>query len=203
MIYLGINEPVISEEIGLQLKKKHNIHNEFIVGIIGRIEAAKGQYILIEAISILKDLDIKALIVGHAMDEPYRNELQKKIRELGIEDKVIFTGFTKNVNEYLSLCDVSVLITKKETFGLVVIESMVNKTPVIATANGGPLEIIDDNINGLLVDRDTEHLAQKIKLLYDNETFKNDLGLNGYIKVKDSFSKDKQMKKMHKVINES
>ena len=78
------------------------------------------------------------------MSEEYLDTLKNKVEVLGIEDRVNFIGFTKEINEYISLCDVTVMATKKETFGLVIIESMVNGVPVIATANGGPLEIIDD-----------------------------------------------------------
>jgi len=78
------------------------------------------------------------------MDEAHMIELKKKIKDLDVEDNVIFTGFTKDVNEHIKLCNTTVFATHKETFGLVVIESMMNKVPVIATANGGPLEIIDD-----------------------------------------------------------
>lgn len=203
MIYLGVDANKIDEDKVMQLKKEHKIQDSFIVGIIGRIEEAKGQYLLIEALSLLEKLDIKVLIVGHTMDENYMHELKMKIQALKLSEKIIFTGFTKDVNEYLSLCDVSVLATKKETFGLVLIESMIHKTPVIATNSGGPLEIIDDAKDGLLFDRSVEQLADKITMLYEDKDLKNALALNAYQKVKKVFDKKTQMKKMYKVINES
>ena len=112
-------------------------------------------------------------------------------------------GFTKEINEYISLCDVTVMATKKETFGLVIIESMVNGVPVIATANGGPLEIIDDGIDGLFFDRTSEDLAVKLKKLYNDSALKAQLTKNGYQKIKNKFNKEKQMKKIYEVIDES
>ncbi|QOY51424.1 glycosyltransferase family 4 protein [Candidatus Sulfurimonas baltica] len=203
MVYLGVNEILVNDEKIINLKEQYNIKDEFIVGIVGRIEESKGQYLVIEAIAKLKKLNIKALIVGHAMDESYMAELKLKIKELEIEDKIIFTGFTKDVNEHIKLCDVTVLATPKETFGLVVIESMINKVPVIATANGGPLEIIDNEEDGLLFDRTTENLVEKIELLFINTELKNKLALNGYKKVKEVFDKNTQMQKMYEVIDES
>ena len=202
MVYLGVNESTFNNKEILKLKEQYNLKDEFLVGIVGRIEEGKGQYLLIDAIAKLSHLNIKALIVGHTMDDSYILKLKNKIKDLNIENKIIFTGFTKNVNEHMRLCDITVLATPKETFGLVVIESMINKTPVIATANGGPLEIIDDNHDGLLFNRTSEDLANKIELLYHDKNLKDQLSKNGYEKVKNSFNKDIQMKKMYDTLFE-
>ena len=202
-VYLGVQDSDILQEDLNILKAKYDFKDEFIVGIVGRIEDGKGQYILIDAIKKLKDLNIKALIVGNAMDEAYLVSLKENINSMGIEDKIIFSGFTKEVNEHMCICDATVLATPKETFGLVVIESMINKVPVIAVDNGGPLEIIDDRKDGLFFDRSSDDLAQKIQLLYNDLKLKEKLSLNAYEKVKTKFDKETQMKKMYKVINES
>ncbi|MBL4706833.1 MAG: glycosyltransferase family 4 protein [Flavobacteriales bacterium] len=203
MIYLGVSEPTIDMKVVEMLKEKHTLGDAFIVGIIGRIEKGKGQYLLIDALTHIRELNIKVLVIGHSMDELYVDELKEKIKNLGMEDKFIFTGFTKNINEYFELCDVSVLATKKETFGLVVIESMLNKVPVIASNNGGPLEIIDDMKDGLLFDRTAVDLSKKVTLLYENKELRNILSVNGYQKIKNKFDKETQMKKMLRLINES
>ena len=116
MVYLGVNKPAVDKEKIKILKEKYNIKDEFVVGIVGRIEDGKGQYLVIEAISKLKKLNIKALIVGSAMDDQYLKTLKQKVKELKIKDKVIFTGFTKDVNEHMQLCDTVVLATIEETF---------------------------------------------------------------------------------------
>lgn len=148
-IYLGVKESSIDEKKVQELKSKYALKDEFIVGIIGRIEEEKGQFLLIEAMKQLQNLNIKLLIIGHTMDEEYLEKLKKSVTDLGLQDKIIFTGFTKNVNEHMKLCDTVVLATKKETFGLVLVEAMANRVCSIATNNGGPLEIIDDEINGV------------------------------------------------------
>ena len=201
-IYLGVNEPIVDENKIIELKKQYNLKDEFVVGIIGRIEEAKGQYIVIEALAKLKDLNIKVLIVGQTMDLDYLESLKQKIKELHIEDKVIFTGFTRNVNEHIKLCNVTVLATPKETFGLVVIESMVNKVPVIAVSNGGPLEIIDDMKDGLFFDRSVDDLILKIQLLYKDADLKQKIGLAAYQKIKTTFNQDIQMQNLYKTIIE-
>jgi glycosyltransferase involved in cell wall biosynthesis len=203
-LYLGVEEKEVNSDRILSLKEKHKLTNdEFIVGIVGRIEEGKGQYLVCEAIEKLKDLNIKAIIVGHTMDESYLDSLKAKIQNLNIQDRVIFTGFTKEVNEYMGIFDVNILATPKETFGLVIIESMIANTCVIATNNGGPLEIIDDKETGLLFDRTSTDLASKIELLYKNPELKEKLAINGYNKAKEKFNKEIQMKKMYEVICES
>ena len=201
MIYMGTEANNINRNKVSLLKEKYLLNDEtFVVGIVGRIEEGKGQYLVIEAIAKLKDLNIKAVIVGHTMDEDYLNSLKDKIKDLNIEDKVLFTGFTKDVNEHMQLFDVNVLATPKETFGLVVIEAMVNKVCMIATNKGGPLEIIEENIDGLLFDRTSDDLAVKIKSLYEDEELKNTLSLNAYNKAKDKFDKSKQLEKLYNIL---
>lgn len=199
-IYLGVKESLIDEAKVQELKSKYNLQDEFIVGMVGRIEEEKGQFILIEAIKKLQNLNIKALIIGHTMDEAYLEKLKKSVSDLALEEKIIFTGFTKNVNEHMKLCDTIVLATKKETFGLVLVEAMANKVCTMATNNGGPLEIIDEGINGLLFDRTSSDLALKIEYLFKNSQKKLSLAEAGYEKAKREFYHETQMQKLYDLI---
>ena len=198
LIYLGVEAKKKIDT--LTLKKKYSLKNEFIVGIIGRIQEGKDQHIVIEAIAELKDFNIKLFIIGEAMDDAYLKRLYHMCKTLDIEDKVIFTGFTKETDAYMKLCDVTVLATKNETFGLVIIESMANGTPVIATDRGGPLEIIDNGIDGLLYDGSSNDLADKIKLLYTDKNFKEILALNSLKKVQTTFDKEIQLEKLYTIL---
>lgn len=201
VVYLGTKELEVDKTKVEILKNKYELNDSFVIGIVGRIEPTKGQFLVIEALARLKEYDIKALIIGHTMNEEYLQELKNKAKDLNIENRIIFTGFTKEVNEHMALCDTSVLATTKETFGLVVIEAMMNKICTIAVNNGGPLEIIDDNETGLLFERDSESLASKIKILKENETLKNKLALAGYKKAKEKFDSEIQNQKLYHLIN--
>ena len=198
LIYLGVNP---KKEIDtLTLKNKYHIKDEFIVGIVGRMQEGKDQHIVIEAISKLKDLNIKLFIIGETMNEQYLQKLHQMCKELDLEDRVIFTGFTKEADAYMQLCDITVLATKNETFGLVIIESMANGTPVIATDRGGPLEIIDDGVDGLLYDGSSDDLSKKIKLLYTDQALKEKLALNSLKKVSEKFDKERQLEKLYSIL---
>ena len=201
MVYLGVEVSEIDTKIVAELNKKYKNNDEFIVGIVGRIEEGKGQHKVIEAMAELKDLNIKVLIVGSAMQELYLQDLKQRVKDLDLQERIVFTGFTKNVHEHMQIFDVNVLATENETFGLVVIEGMINKVPVIATNNGGPLEIIDDGVDGLLFDGTYLDLAQKIKLLYKDVHFKNKISLSGYEKVMEKFNATTQNEKLYRVIS--
>jgi len=197
--YLGVRA---KQEVNLaNLQRKHNIQNDsFIVGIVGRIQEGKDQHIVVEAVGKLKNLNITLMIIGDSMDDKYLSRLNFMCKELGIEKSVIFTGFTKEIDEYMKLCDITVLATKNETFGLVIIESMANKTPVVATDRGGPLEIIDDGVDGLLYDGSSEDLAKKIKRLYNDKSLRDELSINSLKKVQDKFDYQKQLNKLYEIM---
>jgi glycosyltransferase involved in cell wall biosynthesis len=197
-IYPGVDEPKIKQEEIQSLKKQYQLsQDDFVVGIVGRIEEAKGQYKVIEALHILQNRDIKLFVVGAPMQESYLAELEQKVQQLGLHKQVIFVGFTREVANYMQLFDVHVLATKHETFGLVVIEAMINRAVSIATAVGGPLEIINDGVDGLLFGGSSEDLAKKIALLYENRVLTQSLKDAGYAKVKEKFDKEKQLEKLY------
>jgi len=148
LLYSGAEIPT---QLGIEEKRSQRrrwgLGDAFTVGIVGRIEKTKGQHLVLGAVKQLSDegVDAKALIVGHAMDEGYFTQLKEQYASVGV-----FTGFTKEAQSMMQLCDVVVLATDNETFGLVLVEAMMSGVCVVASDSGGPLEIIDDGITGLL-----------------------------------------------------
>ena len=202
VVHPGTKVPIIDEKERESLREKYALNDSFVVGMIGRLEEAKGQYLLLEAMANLKALNIKVLIVGQAMEAQYLKELKTKILGLGIDEKIIFTGFTKEVNAHIQLCNLTVLATLKETFGLVVIESMANGVPVIATDSGGPLEIINNSINGFFFDRTVQDLEKKIRMFYEDKSLQNKIAKKALMHVKEIFDQETQLTKLYEVMNE-
>lgn len=204
VLYLGVKDACYFSKEDIEKQKEElEVENAFMIGFVGRINESKGQYLLIEAMKelIKKDLDIKAYFVGSAMDESYLDLLKQKIKDYKLEDKLFFLGFIKEPNKFMQTCDVIVTASKNETFGLVVIEAMNNKVAVIASKNGGFLEIIDDEKNGLLFEnQNSKDLASKIEILYKNDEYKKLIALNGKQKVDEIFSHDKQFEKLKKIL---
>ncbi|WP_415397723.1 glycosyltransferase family 4 protein [Sulfurimonas sp. CS5] len=206
VLYMGADAPeIISDEQKEILRNKYSLENSFTVGIVGRIEEGKGQYLVIDAIKELvkQGIDAKALIVGHAMNDIYLNSLKNNIIEDGIEDKVIFTGFTTEVQKLMQVCDVIVLATNKETFGLVLIEAMQSNIVVVGSDSGGPLEIIDDNESGLLFKtKNSADLSMKLESLFRDKLLSKRLAQAGKSKSDEMFCSEKQFEKL-KIILEN
>lgn len=138
---------------------------------VGRITQLKGYDTLIKATAILKRTipSIRTVIVGEA--EALRKDVEENLRalvkELGLEDAVVFAGNQRKVAECLSLADVVVSAnTKKpEAFGRSMAEALAMNRPVVATAFGGALDIVESGKNGMLVpveEADAEGFARAI-----------------------------------------
>ncbi|MDP3119862.1 MAG: glycosyltransferase family 4 protein [Sulfuricurvum sp.] len=203
-LYIGAEQPVIlSEEEKKERREQLGLADSFTVGIVGRIEPQKGQWVVIDAIEklIKQGIDARALIIGHAMSEEYLSALQKDIVMRGLKDRIIFTGFTREASVMMQLCDVMVLATENETFGLVLIEAMTCGVCVVASDSGGPLEIIDDEINGLLFKTfDAVDLADKLALLQKDNILKNTYADAGKQKALDVFKSEKQFCELKMVL---
>lgn len=193
LLYLGADSfKLEDDEVIKAFKKELGVENSFMVTLVGRINEFKGQHLLIEAIKqlVAKKLDIKAFIVGHAMDENYLEKLKEKVKSYNLEKNIHFIGFTKEPQKYMQASDVVVMASKNETFGLVTIEAMRNNTAVIGANSGGVLEIIDDKQTGLLFNSgDFNDLSKKLEILYNDNQLKEDLAKNGKEKADKKFDK--------------
>ena len=200
VLYIGAQQPmIISKEEKKSRREQLGLNESFSIGIVGRIEPAKGQYVVIDAIEKLRvqGIDAKGLIVGHTMSEAYLKTLQEDIVNRKLEQQILFTGFTREAQILMQLCDVIVLATENETFGLVLIEAMMCGVCVVASDRGGPLEIIDNGINGLLFKTfDSDDLAKKLTLLYSDGVLREKYALAGKKKALDAFENEKQFKEL-------
>lgn len=205
-LYIGAEQPVIiSEEEKKDRREQLGLADSFTVGIVGRIEPQKGQWVVIDAIEklIKQGIDARALIIGHAMSEEYLNTLQKDVIMRGLKDRIIFTGFTREVSAMIQLCDVMVLATENETFGLVLIEAMMCDVCVVGSDSGGPLEIIDDGVNGLLFKTfNADDLADILARLSADESLRLGLAQEGKKKALKIFESEKQFLKLAETLSE-
>ena len=199
--YIGANTPkLLSNEEKNSLKKSFNITDEFIVCIVGRIEEAKGQHIVLEAVESLRKsgIKIKTLVVGHYMDENYFNNLKNSY------SNDIFTGFVSNPTDLMQISDCVVLATKKETFGLVLIEAMKCGVCILGSNSGGPLEIIDDEKTGLhFKTMNSNDLYHKLKLIYENKELREKLALAGQEKANREYDNITQFGKLKEILQKA
>lgn len=201
MIFIGTKEShLITASELKEIKNQYDINAEFVLGIVGRVEEQKGQHIVIDAFSqiIKQGVDAQLLIIGEttigeAKHEVYLSKLKNNINKNNLNQKVVFTGFCNNVDKIIQTLDVLILATKKETFGMVLVEAMHAGVAVVASNLGGPTEIIDNNKNGLLFKSfDSDDLALKLKKITNDTKFRLTLAQNGKKKAQKVFAENEQ-----------
>ena len=171
----GFSEITIEEKNSL--REKYNLsENDVTIGYLARVEELKGHKYLIEAAKIIKDRNLdkslKFLIMGSGS---YEETAKEMVKNLGLEDIVIFTGFVSEVEKMLNIVDVQINASYlSETTNLALLEGMSLGIPTVATKCGGTPKMITDFENGILVEKaNSKALADGIELiLKDNEKFK-------------------------------
>ena len=162
------------KEVTDALKTKYGIDEDtFTIGIMARIEEVKGHIFLIEAAEMLKKegKKIKVLIIGTGNLE---ESLKNTVKEKGLEDTVIFTGFIKNVNEILSILDVQANASfGTEATSLSLLEGMSLGIPAVVSNYGGNPGVITHGENGYIFKlKDSGDMAKYLKKLMDEpETY--------------------------------
>lgn len=151
------------------------------VGMVGRLAPWKGQHVFLEAFARTRPReDVRAVIVGSAMfgEDAYEAELIDLVDRCGLAGRVAFLGYRDDVPAELARLDICVHASLiPEPFGQVVVEAMATGLPVVASAAGGPAEIINDGVDGLLYQTgDVDALAAVLDRLLDDASLRARLG---------------------------
>jgi glycosyltransferase involved in cell wall biosynthesis len=201
LIYNPINTEYLHNSSFLRdsIQKKYNIpSNCTILGYVGRLsEEWKRVDFLISCFSSIlkKDKKFHLLIVG-LCDSEYCNFLKRITHDLGIENYVSFVGFIPDPLPIMNFIDILIAPSREEPFGRTLLESMSQKTIVIASKSGGHREIISDN-NGLFFNLDDcNDLEEKIKYVKRNTDSVNKIIENAYEYVINNFSSSIHMEKV-------
>ncbi|KAB0668534.1 glycosyltransferase [Oryzomonas sagensis] len=135
---------------GLDREVRDFCRGGYTLGAIGRFSREKGFDRLIEAVAILaqRRQDIRLVILG---DGDLRKDLERKVRELGLENRVLMPGYRENARDYLPFFRVFVLSSLTEGLPLVLLEAMQAGVPVVATSVGGVPEVLQHGKAGILV----------------------------------------------------
>ncbi len=166
--------------------------NAKLVGVVGNVKAWKGQDTLIRAMRHLVQRwpDTWCLVVGSNADPPYMEIMQRHVAEANLGGRVIFSGYERYPAACMAAMDVVVhTSTQPEPFGLVVLEGMALRKPVVATAHGGPLDIIENGKTGFLTRAGDEHeLAAVIDRLLGDDELRARVGEAGYQRLHAQFT---------------
>jgi glycosyltransferase involved in cell wall biosynthesis len=154
------------------------------IAMLGRLAPWKGQDVFLDAFAwAFPEGGGEAVIAGTAMfgEDDYSEALRAQVLRLGIQDRVDFTGFVDDVGGLLWGVDVVVHASViAEPFGQVVVQGMAAGKAVVASAAGGPMEIITDEVDGILVPPgDREALAAALSRLASDRALRERLGAAG------------------------
>lgn len=183
-----------------EIRRRHGIPPDApVVGIVGNIKAWKGQRTVVAAMGrvVAHIPTAHCLLVGGASaeDRYYEQELRGLVRELGLEDRVVFTGFQMNVADHVNAMQIVLHASiEPEPFGRVILEAMALSKPVIGTNAGGVPEIVVPGETGLLVEpADADGLARAvIELLPDPERCVR-MGAAGHARLTERFSLERHV----------
>ena len=172
--------PVVAGPVGTD-------HDGFRVGMVGRLTHWKGQHVFLHALAQAfpngtgeADGSWEGVVVGAPMfgEDAYERELRRLTGELGLEGHVRFLGFREEIADELAAMDVLVHASViPEPFGQVVLEGMAAGLPVVAADSGGPAEVIDHDVSGLLYPPgDSAALARALRALMADPDLRARLG---------------------------
>lgn len=127
-----------------------------VVGVVGRVEPWKGQDVAVRMLAALVDrgMDAHLVLLGRRRSPTwpeFDGAVVRLIRELSLTVRVTFAGHRRDVTGLLPALDVMVCASREEGFGLAIVEAMAAGVPVVATHCGGPGDIIDHEVTGLMV----------------------------------------------------
>ncbi len=191
----------INSHLVNKLKIKYKLKNHIVVGFTGRFHPIKGIIYLLKAFRRLyaENKNVRLVIIG---DGPQKDILKEYVKKEHLSSVVIFTGFKRDIKNYIPLFDVAVIPSISESLGIVALEFMHCEIPIIASKVGGLSEILYNNKTTLFVKPGNVHnLYSKIKQLIYNKNLQKKLINNSKIVVK-RYYVDKYIKKLNNLYSD-
>ena len=159
-----------------------------LIGTVGRLTPVKGIPYLLEAARMLlrQGANVKVLVVG---DGSIRPDLMTQTRELGITDNVVFLGHREDTDVLLQALDIFVLPSLSEGIPMALLEAMAASRAVVASRVGGIPEIIEDEVEGFLIEpMDVHSLAERCRRLIESPDVARRMGEQARKRVERDFS---------------
>ena len=178
-----------------QLYKANSSYNKtkFVVGAMGRLVKKKGFEFLVKTCMEMDNVEL--LIAGHGKEFHNLKNITNN------NESIKFLGWVENKDFFFKKIDVFCSSSFQEPFGLVIIEAMARGIPVISTNCNGPIDIIKNNKDGLLIEKNNKlELKNAITRLKDNVNLRSKLGLNAINKYKKEFTFEEYLKNINFLI---
>jgi glycosyltransferase involved in cell wall biosynthesis len=191
----GVNADVyakIENDDLSRFRSKFALPEEKIILFVGRLVHEKGVHVLVNAVpKVLGRVNAKLIIVGNGY---MREQLSNIVKNMGFAHKVMFTGFLddETLRKLQKCADVSVVPSLFEPFGIVALEAMAAKSPVVVSNTGGLSEIVEHDVSGVKVYTDNpESLAWGITKVLTDDNYANWLRNNAYKRIQEKYNWNK------------
>ncbi|MFH0777214.1 MAG: glycosyltransferase [Candidatus Eisenbacteria bacterium] len=174
-----------------------------VAGIVASLRPEKNHELFLEAAAMARREvpDSRFLIVGGGKRQTY---LEQIARSLGIAEQVIFTGERRDGRRFVQALDVAVLCSHPvvETLPVFLLEAMALRKPVVATRVGDVASLVEDGVNGYLVQPGSAHdLAGAIVRLLKNEDLRTGMGRRGHEKVIKEFQLSRSVRMLEELVD--
>ena len=172
-----------------EFRTKYNLkEDEIAVGIVGRLVPVKNHSLFLEAIRFLKDNSkkkIKAFIIG---DGEERENLETQVKQLRLNDVLLFTSWVKEVDKVYPGLDIVCLTSFNEGTPVSLIEAQAANKPIVSTAVGGIENVVIPNKTALLSEvSEKEKFCKNLLLLVENDDLRSSLSSEGWNYVKEKY----------------
>jgi len=193
VIYLGIHLASPVEDKSDHRKELGFPPGSVLLGSVGDICPQKGYESLIRAFGLLSRQypEARLLIIGRTPPRfiKFRNRMNELSRELGIAEKIIFTGEKIDPRNFINSLDLLIHPSWRESFGRVIVEALAREIPVVATRSGGAEEIIVDGETGILIpQREPEAIAGAVSRLIESPEEAREMARRGRAMVEEKFT---------------
>lgn len=195
MVPNGVNTEVYEKAEGeylSQFRSKFALPSEKIVLFVGRLVYEKGAHVLVNTVpKVVEKVNAKFIIVGNGY---MKDQLSNLVKSMGLAHKVMFTGFVddETLRKLQKCADVSVVPSLFEPFGIVALEAMAAKSPVVVSDTGGLSEIVEHDVTGVKVYvNNPDSLAWGITRVLLDDGYANWIRVNAYKKVQEKYDWNK------------
>lgn len=188
-----------TESLYVSNRKKIGISNSsFVITYVAELSNRKNQEVLISAMSRLceKYDNLKLYLIG---DGPNVEEYKNLVKQLNLEDDVIFSGYQSDVTKYLYASDMLVSSSKQEGLPVNILEGMSIGLPIVVSNCRGNIDLIKNGYNGLIVENDSMSFEQAIEKIFLDKNLRDKLGEKNLLEIKKYSLQDVVNQTMEKI----
>ncbi|MDG1491111.1 MAG: glycosyltransferase family 4 protein [Planctomycetota bacterium] len=191
---LELNDPP-GEDAVLEFRRRHGLEGCKVLAIGGRLHAQKGVGKLLEMLALLRPefSDVRLIVMGRR--ETYDDEFKPEAARLGVDDLVVPTGWLGPEELPLAYAAADVFVTPSlcfDTFGIVNLEAMEQRRPVVATRFGGSMEVVEDGVSGFIENPfNLAAYAERIAQLLRDGDLRARMGDAGRVALLEHFSMER------------